>query len=50
MKIRKLELMLYGMLVGITASYVVARVVGKVEYNPYLDASINFVARFLGEK
>jgi hypothetical protein len=50
MKVRKLELMLYGIPAGITASYVVARAAGKVEYNPYLDASINFVAGFLGEK
>jgi hypothetical protein len=42
--------MLYGIPVGITASYVIARAAGKVEYNPYLDASINFVAGFLGEK
>jgi hypothetical protein len=50
MKVRKLELMLYGIPAGITATYVVARAAGKVEYNPYLDASINFVAGFLGEK
>jgi len=29
MKVRKLELMLYGIPVGITATYVVARAAGK---------------------
>jgi hypothetical protein len=50
MKVRKLELMLYGIPVGITAACVLARAVGKVGYNPYLDYSINFAAGFLGEK
>jgi hypothetical protein len=50
MKVRKLELMLYGIPAGITAAYVLARAAGKVGYNPYLDSLINFAAGFLGEK